>query len=133
MGKWITSVDLSVTYLHLHIHPLYCKFMRMHIEGQINLLQQVRKITVSRLPLNARATEPHGLPSYTGRLHLRPFHVYQASFHLNLRSHLETVLPLHPVFFLALQWWGNEGHLRAGIPLHLDPLFSDRLHRHKQK
>ena len=34
VGEWMTSVDLSDAYLHLPIHPLYRKFMRMHIEGK---------------------------------------------------------------------------------------------------
>ena len=232
VGEWMTSVDLSDAYLHLPIHPLYRKFMRMHIEGKawqfkamcfglnvapriftkmlqpvaaflrtrgvilhrylddwlvraksahqalahtqlvvdtltrlgwlvnqskselipsqravflgmdidlrrgrlyptpdkltkikvwINFLHQARRISVREY------LSMLGLLNHTaslvilGRLHLRPLQFYLASFHLDLRSQLETIIPLRPVFFLALQWWGDEGHLSAGIPLHHDP------------
>jgi len=56
-----------------------------------------------------------------GRLHVRPLQLYLASFNFELRSQLESVVPLQRVFYLALEWWTNQSHIMSGVPLSLPP------------
>ena len=52
-----------------------------------------------------------------GRLYLRPLQFYLLSFHQDLRSNLEAILPIRPALRLALWPWTDATWLSTRVPL----------------
>lgn len=101
----------------------------LKIQAWVEFLHSVSKLTVRQYLSLLGLLNHVAYLIPLGRLHVRPLQMYLASFSFEIRSQLDTFLPLKRGFYLALQWWEDQSHLRVGVPLSPPPpsltLFTD--------